>query len=100
MNHELLGFPYPSNIRKGNASSDFHAKMFCATDELRWHVIMYCCIADDNLAPSTEYYEEIATVTQFLSEIQPSTNIAVFFILLHKHLNLHLLLHSRSVTQF
>lgn len=54
--------------------------MFCATDELRWHVIMYCCIADDNLAPSTEYYEEIATVTQFLSEIQPSTNIAVFYL--------------------
>lgn len=27
------------------------------------------CIADDNLAPSTEYREETATVTQFLSEM-------------------------------
>lgn len=34
---------------------------------------MYICIADDILAPSTEYYEEIAIVTQFLSEIQQST---------------------------
>lgn len=66
---------------------------------MNYRVVMYCCITDDNLAPSTEYYEEIATVTQFLSEIQMSTNIAVVLILLHKHLKLHLLLHF-GVTQF
>lgn len=27
--------------------------------------VVSCCIIDDDLAPSTEYYEEIATVTQF-----------------------------------
>lgn len=27
-------------------------------------VVVYCWISDDNLAPSTEYDEEIATVTQ------------------------------------
>lgn len=41
---------------------------------------MVCwCIGDDKLAPSTEYCEEIATVTQFLSETQPSSHIAAIF---------------------
>lgn len=41
-----------------------------------WHHVLgnltslFWCIADDNLAPSTEYDEEIATVTQYLSEMQ------------------------------
>lgn len=39
---------------------------------------MYCCITDDDLAPSTEYREEIATVTQFLSEIQLRVLVLLF----------------------
>ena len=33
------------------------------------YFILSWWIADDILAPSTEYYDEIATVTQFLSEM-------------------------------
>lgn len=49
-------------------------------------VVVYCWISDDNLAPSTEYDEEIATVTQFfLSEMQLSTHITshVFIYIIH-----------------
>lgn len=34
------------------------------------------CIADDNLAPSTESCDDIATVTQFVSEMQPSCRLS------------------------
>lgn len=37
------------------------------------------CITDDNLAPSTEYDEEIAIVTQFLSEMQPTVSTSLLF---------------------
>lgn len=47
--------------------------------------MVYCCITDDNMAPSTEYYEEIATVTQFLSEIQPRVP-TLLLLSLHKYL--------------
>lgn len=49
--------------------------VLCIDRCVKGSMLMYCCIIDDNLAPSTEYYEEIATVTQFLSEMQ-STHIA------------------------
>lgn len=51
--------------------------------------VVFCCIADDNLAPSTEYYEEIATVTQFLSEMQLITHIVSQDIYLKNPLSLH-----------
>lgn len=51
--------------------------------------MVFCCIADDNLAPSTEYYEEIATVTQFLSEMQLITHIVSQDIYLKNPFSLH-----------
>lgn len=51
--------------------------------------VVFCCIADDNLAPSTEYYEEIATVTQFLSEMQLITHIVSQDIYLKNPFSLH-----------
>uniref|UniRef100_A0A3B4W9R9 Ribosomal protein S12 n=1 Tax=Seriola lalandi dorsalis TaxID=1841481 RepID=A0A3B4W9R9_SERLL len=57
------------------------------------HFALSRWIADDNLAPSTEYREEIATVTQFLSEMR----LELFFLNVLMVHNLFLQINQRSV---